>query len=453
MSKDSPMKCLPPQQLDEEAQMSSSQADTVTTTMENALSTRTENTTSIQQKESKEGADIHRELKMDPSSSAEFSEVSRTLNVDPSSSGEEPDIDTVAAKDDRKLDRLGTIDDEEEFLQKHFKDKSSMVWIDESEEEGFFRKHISKIAGCFLILCVVLTIWLAVSGDQDISNTIVSPSISSESPSIAPSTLSDFEFLQSLFYSVSGDTVYDVTSPQGRAMMLIHNESQSGIINIRERNLHDMIKERYALRVLYYSTQGDDWAIVDNNFTSTLPTCFWMKAEFFNRIKCNDQDEITDIFLNKNTMVGTLPRELAILTSLTGFSLAENSLSGSIPSSLGNLSNLMFLQLGLNRLEGSIPNSLTSLRRLERLILHANSLTGTLPSFWSEKFSRLRINQNKLNGTVPEFKTQTPLEWLFISDNNFSVRLQQNSWKLPPCFASKRNCMFLLFELRTGNPA
>jgi hypothetical protein len=264
-------------------------------------------------------------------------------------------------------------------------------------------------------------------------------------PTPSPTLLGDYEYLEFLFRTISGDEVLDETTPQFQALESIYNESQSGVYNVRDLS-EQHLEERYALRVLYYSTQGDGWGLADNNFTSTLPTCSWLYATQGNRLQCNEQDEVTDLFLNVVNLNGTIPSELGALSMLSQLSLAKNelygksvctgtcagsesieskpsrtSLLGTIPNSLGDLDDMKFLQLALNKLSGSIPTTFERFTKLERLIIHINHLTGTLPNIWSNSFERLRLNDNKLNGTIPEMPTQMPLDWFQISDNNFSV--------------------------------
>lgn len=260
--------------------------------------------------------------------------------------------------------------------------------------------------------------------------------------------LDDHQYLQDLFSAISGLEVFgDVSSPQSKAMESISRENQDGIFNVR--NVGDQyLSERYALRVLYYSTKGDSWLVPDHNFDSTRKTCEWMNATQGNRLQCNDLGEVTDLFLNLAGLNGPIPAELGVLTSLSQLSLAKNSLhgkfrkrepsfhiaaflvnscslivhaTGSIPSSLGNLKDIKLMQFALNQLTGTIPSSFERFTKLERFILHVNQLTGTLPRLWGDDFKRLRINNNKLIGSIPQMPTQMPLEWFQVSDNSFSV--------------------------------
>jgi len=113
-----------------------------------------------------------------------------------------------------------------------------------------------------------------------------------------------------------------------------------------------------ALKVLYESTNGDNWAnrsgwedMIDN--INTPPT------------NCN---------LRK--LYGVELDSLRVYR----LDLCDNQLSGSIPDELGNLTNLERLHLSGNQLSGSIPADLGNLMNLERLYLSDNDLSGIYPS-------------------------------------------------------------------------
>ena len=58
------------------------------------------------------------------------------------------------------------------------------------------------------------------------------------------------------------------------------------------------------------------------------------------------------------SLTGTIPAELGILSALTHLDLSSNSLTGEIPRELGGLSNLEELRLSGNSFTGCIPSAL-----------------------------------------------------------------------------------------------
>ena len=67
-------------------------------------------------------------------------------------------------------------------------------------------------------------------------------------------------------------------------------------------------------------------------------------------------------------LVGTIPEQLAELTSLTHLDLSENQLYLSIPSSLSNLEDLKLLDLSNNGFSDSIPSELGRLKGMHALL-------------------------------------------------------------------------------------
>jgi len=127
------------------------------------------------------------------------------------------------------------------------------------------------------------------------------------------------------------------------------------------------------LVALYDATNGNEWK-ENTNWLSDAPVCDWYG------LFCRNDDDVIEINMYYNTLRGSIPSELGLLTNLERLDLDDNSLTGSIPSELGLLNNLGSLYLYLNSLTGSIPSELGLLTNLEYLILHYNSLTGTMPN-------------------------------------------------------------------------
>ena len=175
-------------------------------------------------------------------------------------------------------------------------------------------------------------------------------------------------------------------------------------------------KELAALVALYNSTDGPTWS---NNadWLTEEPVSDWYG------VRTDGSGSVTGIYLEKNNLKGTLPRELGDLTNLQALSLWGNQLAGSIPPELSKLANLQDLWLTLNSLSGPIPPGLGGLSHLEDLLLEVNKLHGPIPPELGNltALRRLGLAGNQLSGPIPpELGNLTALRRLGLSDNQLS---------------------------------
>lgn len=82
----------------------------------------------------------------------------------------------------------------------------------------------------------------------------------------------------------------------------------------------------------------------------------------------------------RNSMAGSLPSQIGLLTKLVGLNLGASNFSGSLPSELGNMRSLTYLDIHINLLSFSVPTEIGLLTKLVYLDLSQNRLIGTLPS-------------------------------------------------------------------------
>ena len=172
-----------------------------------------------------------------------------------------------------------------------------------------------------------------------------------------------------------------------------------------------MATDTIALMALYNSTDGANWT-TNTNWGSSLTLANW------DGVTTDADGRVTDLELDDNNLVGTLPSELRSLTSLTSLMLSENKLSGNIPN-LSGLSQLEHLDLGDNQLNGTLPGWLGNLTTLEVLSLWGNQLSGTIPNLGSlTNLRELHLDHNELSGAIPRWVSNlTNLEQLYLDDN------------------------------------
>lgn len=121
--------------------------------------------------------------------------------------------------------------------------------------------------------------------------------------------------------------------------------------------------------------------------------------------------KLASLVLHGVQLTGSIPTELALLTSLTLLSLGENpSLTGGLPTHIGMLSQLTYLDLSICELTGPIPTELGLLDSLVSLQLGHNAFEDS---------------------TIPaEIGLLTHLTWLDISYSHFNGSFPSNIGQL-----------------------
>jgi hypothetical protein len=219
--------------------------------------------------------------------------------------------------------------------------------------------------------------------------------------------------------------------------------------------------ERDALIALYNATDGDNWTnntnwntanpvsswygvtvtnnrvsninLDNNNLVGTLPIDLGNiegLAEFIlrdNQLTGVIPSVLNNVYgsldLSNNQLTGAIPPELGLSSGLSILDLSKNQLGGSIPPELGNLSNLQWLILEQNNLSGPIPPELGNLSNLVLLNLQTNQLSGELPVELSYlgNLTQFLLGENQLSGAIPnEISNMTNLLVLLLWSNNLS---------------------------------
>ena len=206
-----------------------------------------------------------------------------------------------------------------------------------------------------------------------------------------------------------------------------------------------------------------------------LDECDWLG------ITCDSQGRIVELDLSQDSsfsLMGNVPKELALLSHLQTLNLSKQGLKGRLPEALFpalksltslNLSqnqfaymdermsawnNLRTLILSGNNLQGSLPlQSMSQWSKLERLDLSNNlQLTGNLwqlVEHWPE-LSSLDISSTALSGSIPEL---VPEEGPLLRLESFYADASQLSGTLPASLYLASDLTFLsLKELEKISP-
>ncbi|GJN21139.1 hypothetical protein PR202_gb08590 [Eleusine coracana subsp. coracana] len=131
-------------------------------------------------------------------------------------------------------------------------------------------------------------------------------------------------------------------------------------------------------------------------------------------------ENLQNLDLHDNLMVGPIPNEVGMLISIVELHLDNNKFFGSMPLGIGNLSRLQRLTLSYNNLSSSIPYSLWHLDNFIQLDLSHNSLSGKLPS----DIGLMRaIAQDSIPDSLGKL---TSIVTLDLSDNSLSGNIPKS---------------------------
>ncbi|MEO1623929.1 MAG: gliding motility-associated C-terminal domain-containing protein [Bacteroidota bacterium] len=125
-----------------------------------------------------------------------------------------------------------------------------------------------------------------------------------------------------------------------------------------------------ALIAIYNNTNGPSWT---TQWDLNQAVCTWYG------INMDDDGYVTELELNNNNLVGSLPPQIGDLSRMEILQLDNNRLSGNMPADISRLSELKILFLDDNEFVGTIPDGYANLRNLQTFYLDNNQITGGIP--------------------------------------------------------------------------
>lgn len=168
------------------------------------------------------------------------------------------------------------------------------------------------------------------------------------------------------------------------------------------------LRQRYALAALYYSTGGGGgdnnsrWITATSWLDPLVSECDWFG------ISCGEgavvdsgvhyDTVVTGVDLDAtregdccqgNGLLGTLPTDLFLLTSVRLLDVGANDLTGTIPTEIGFMTSLTKLSLATNKgFTGMLPTEIGRLTMLESGFFHDTKFVGNLtaticPTFYA----------------------------------------------------------------------
>ena len=162
--------------------------------------------------------------------------------------------------------------------------------------------------------------------------------------------------------------------------------------------------------------------ISDNQITGTLA------SDFF-----DSWTQLYSLDVSENGLSGTLPASLWALTDLRYLFASSNQFTGAINDSLlPDRSSLVDVWIHENDLTGTLPmNFFASARKLHTWSAYDNQLTGELPSTMATRnLTFFDVSINKLNGTLDSLASallgHESLETLYLDSNQLYGTLPSN---------------------------
>lgn len=155
---------------------------------------------------------------------------------------------------------------------------------------------------------------------------------------------------------MEGDASYSVllaapNTPQYQALQWLVDDDTTIVSHNDDQNSLDMttttiapieqtkLMQRYTMMVLYYACGGESWQMSSNAGSiqglGHIDTCDWGSLLDLNFIECDaTTQEVVQLHLDQQRLIGQLPHELFLLSSLVSLDLSYNFLKGDIPTNM-----------------------------------------------------------------------------------------------------------------------
>lgn len=222
----------------------------------------------------------------------------------------------------------------------------------------------------------------------------------------------------------------DPKTPQYAALqwMILHDDFSFIILHSGKPNnpiYNQTLVERYALSVLYYTTNGQRWKTKIDFLSPSSSVCDWnngiQEGSDVLGVYC-DGTVVTNLRLASNGLQGELPWELSLLSNLVQLDMDQNLLWGTFPSTYAKLTNLEALWFKSNSLTGTLPIAMGKMKSLASVDLENNELTGTLPRELVElpELFYLGLRLNSISGSLPAVSWGVNMQFFDIEGNQLT---------------------------------
>jgi len=137
---------------------------------------------------------------------------------------------------------------------------------------------------------------------------------------------------------------------------------------------------------------------------------------------------LENISIYDNDYSGTIPEQIGDLTKLRRFVCDRNNLVGPLPANLANCDSLRTFSIAVNKFEGPFPEVLFQLNNLTSLTLNSNLFSGVIPQRFENfpELLNLRIEANEFNGPLPNLSNNPKIDLLLLNHNDFSGEIPEH---------------------------
>lgn len=242
------------------------------------------------------------------------------------------------------------------------------------------------------------------------------------------------------FVSTNGwsslESTIDEETPQYKASLWFADFDP---LNMELQNT-EVVRNRYALAVLYFAFDGPHWSYNINWMTSYDASCEWNDIwesssgpPVIVGAVCTGES-IHRILLPSMNLKGSIPPEISLLSGLTVLDLYGNDIIGTIPSSIAKLPLLTDLILHDNSLTGTFPSWIASMVNLQHIDLARNSFHGEIPSILGQlpQLASFSLENNHFNGTINWLTGINSVKYLRLGNNNITGKLSPDLLDLWP---------------------
>jgi len=267
------------------------------------------------------------------------------------------------------------------------------------EKEDEFRTWATRLSALICVVLVVIVVVLVFAVPRNADEVIM---VATAEPTSAPTAA-----------AMPAPTPYAVTLPPFTMEALEDAESSQSkayrwLQDDPHMEDHSEMKrlQRMALVTFYYATGGAYWTLKDSWLSYEVDECEWFSKydasagspDFFltgstvsqtgNESICSEQGLYLQLVLPSNKLVGTLPKEIALLQDLDRLEIMSNAFSGTLPSELGLMSKLKVFSCGSTYsspllslgLAGTLPTEMGEMISLQELEIQATSIAGSIPT-------------------------------------------------------------------------